>query len=422
MFGSILLVIVALLLSAFFSGVEIAYLSANKLSIEVFKNKDSKKGKILSSLYNDPKSFLSTLLVGNNIALVLFTIFMTGITQPLLTEYLPLTDAAIGLINTFLLTIIVLITGEYIPKTIFRIYANELIFKLAYPINFFKILLAIPSWILTVVSKAIIKLFFKNAVVTEENVITKQDLEHYISSNVTEEKDFDKEILNNALNLNLIKVKDCMVPRNEIVFIDKSDDMEEIKKAFMESKHSRLLVTDGDIENIVGYVHHQFLLKNPVSIKKFIMDLEYVPEVMNVQDLMYKFIKTSTNIAVVVDEYGSTAGLITLEDILEEIFGEIDDEHDDEDFEESKISENEYIFSGRLEMDYINSRFPELELPEGEYVTLSGYIVMTHGSIPEQGEEILLENFKFIILTVSGTKIETVKVVKLTGNPDEENV
>ena len=368
MLGSILLVIIALLLSAFFSGVEIAYLSANKLSIEVFKNKDSKKGKILSSLYNDPKSFLSTLLVGNNIALVLFTIFMTGITQPLLTEYLPLTDAAIGLINTFLLTIIVLITGEYIPKTIFRIYANELIFKLAYPINFFKIVLAIPSWILTVVSKAIIKLFFKNAVVTEENVITKQDLEHYISSNVTEEKDFDKEILNNALNLNLIKVKDCMVPRNEIVFIDKSDDMEEIKKAFIESKHSRLLVTDGDVENIIGYVHHQFLLKNPVSIKKFIMELEYVPEVMNVQDLMYKFIKTSTNIAVVVDEYGSTAGLITLEDILEEIFGEIDDEHDDEDFEESKISDNEYIFSGRLEMGYINSRFPELELPEGEYV------------------------------------------------------
>ena len=415
MIVTIILVIVALLLSAFFSGVEIAYLSANKLSIEVFKNKDVKKGKILTLLYNDPKSFLSTLLVGNNIALVMFTIFMTTLTQPLLTSVLPLNNAVIGLVNTFLLTVIVLITGEYIPKTLFRIYANELIFKLAYPINFFRIILAVPAWFLTKVSKGLIRLFFKDSGDETETMITKQDLEHYIASNVNEEKDIDKEILTNALNLNLIKVKDCMVPRNEIVFVDKSDNLDEIKSAFMDSKHSRLVVTDGDIENIIGYVHHQFLLKNPTGIKKFIMDLEFVPEVMNVQDLMYKFIKTGTNIAVVVDEYGSTAGLITLEDILEEIFGEIDDEHDDEDFEESKIAENEYIFSGRLEMDYINSRFPELQLPEGDYVTLSGYIVMTHGSIPEQGEEILLDNFKFVILTVSGTKIETVKVIKLTG-------
>jgi putative hemolysin len=420
MIGTILLVIIALGLSAFFSGVEIAYLSANKLSIEVFKNKDVKKGKILTTLYNDPKSFLSTLLVGNNISLVMFTIFMTSLTQPLLTSVLPLNNAVIGLINTFILTIIVLLTGEYIPKTLFRIYANELIFKLAYPINFFRVILAVPSWVLTMVSKGFIRLFFKDTGDETENVITKQDLEHYISSNVNEEKDIDKEILTNALNLNLIKVKDCMIPRNEIVFVDKNDDMEEIRKAFIESKHSRLVVTDGDIENIIGYVHHQFLLKNPAGMKKFIMEMEFVPEVMNVQDLMYKFIKTSTNIAVVVDEYGSTAGLITLEDILEEIFGEIDDEHDDEAFEESKINDNEYIFSGRLEMDYLNSKFPDLHMPEGDYVTLSGYIVMTHGSIPEKGEEILLDNFKFIILSVSGTKIETVKVIKLTGEENED--
>lgn len=416
MFGTIVLVLISLLLSAFFSGVEIAYLSANKLSIEVFKNKDSKKGKILSTLYNDPKSFLSSLLVGNNIALVMFTILTTGITQPLLTAVLPFNNAAIGLINTFILTIIILITGEYIPKTIFRIYANELIFKLAYPINFFRLILTFPAWILTGISKLIIRVFFKDTGDVVESVITKQDLEHYIATNVHEEKDIDKEILNNALNLNLIRVKDCMIPRNEIVFIDKNDDMDEIKKAFVESKHSRLIVVDGDIENIVGYVHHQLLLKNPSSIKKFILDMDFVPEVMNVQDLMYKFIKSGTNIAIVVDEFGSTAGLITLEDILEEIFGEIDDEHDDEDFEASKISDHEYIFSGRLEMDYINTRFPEIQLPVGDYVTLSGYIVMTHGSIPEQGEEIILDNFKFIILTVSGTKIETVKVMKLNGD------
>lgn len=418
MFGTIVLVLISLLLSAFFSGVEIAYLSANKLSIEVFKNKDSKKGKILTTLYNDPKSFLSTLLVGNNIALVMFTILITSITQPFLTAVLPLNNAAIGLLNTFILTIIVLIGGEYIPKTLFRIYANELIFKLAYPINFFRLVLAVPAWILTKISKLFIRIFFKDTGDEVESVITKQDLEHYIASNVNEEKDIDKEILNNALNLNLIRVKDCMIPRNEIVFVDKNDNMDEIRNAFIESKHSRLIVTDGDIENIIGYVHHQLLLKNPASIKKFILEMDFVPEVMNVQDLMYKFIKSGTNIAVVVDEFGGTAGLITLEDILEEIFGEIDDEHDDEDFEESQISENEYIFSGRLEMDYINTRYPDIMLPEGDYVTLSGYIVMTHGSIPEQGQEIILDNFKFVILTVSGTKIETVKVIKMTG---EEN-
>jgi putative hemolysin len=413
MVGTIILVIIAILLSAFFSGVEIAYLSANKLSIEVFKNKDVKKGKIITELYNDPKTFLSTLLVGNNIALVLFTIFMTSLTQPVLTAFLPFNNAVIGLINTFLLTIIILLLGEYLPKTLFRIYANELIFKLAYPINFFKFILAAPAWILTTVSKSFIKLFYPNSETESETVITKQDFEHYIATNVNEEKDIDKEILTNALNLNLIKVRDCMIPRNEIVFVDKNDDMDEIKKAFIESKHSRLIVTDGDIENVVGYVHHQLLLKNPSSIKKSIMEMEYVPEVMNVQDLMYKFIRTGTNIAVVVDEYGSTAGMITLEDILEEIFGEIEDEHDDEAFEELKISDNEYIFSGRLEMGYINTTFPEICLPEGEYVTLSGYIVMTHGSIPEQGEIIELNNFKFEIISVSGTKIETVKVIKL---------
>jgi putative hemolysin len=413
MVGTIILVIIAILLSAFFSGVEIAYLSANKLSIEVFKNKDVKKGKIITELYNDPKTFLSTLLVGNNIALVLFTIFMTSLTQPVLTAFLPFNNAVIGLINTFLLTIIILLLGEYLPKTLFRIYANELIFKLAYPINFFKFILAAPAWILTTVSKSFIKLFYPNSETESETVITKQDFEHYIATNVNEEKDIDKEILTNALNLNLIKVRDCMIPRNEIVFVDKNDDMDEIKRAFIESKHSRLIVTDGDIENVVGYVHHQLLLKNPSSIKKSIMEMEYVPEVMNVQDLMYKFIRTGTNIAVVVDEYGSTAGMITLEDILEEIFGEIEDEHDDEAFEELKISDNEYIFSGRLEMGYINTTFPEICLPEGEYVTLSGYIVMTHGSIPEQGEIIELDNFKFEIISVSGTKIETVKVIKL---------
>jgi putative hemolysin len=286
-------------------------------------------------------------------------------------------------------------------------------------LRFFTWILLIPSWLLTKTSNVVIRLIFGKIESSDENNITKLDLEHYIQSNVNEEKEIDKEILANALNLNLLKVRDCMIPRNEIVFIDKSDDLQTVKDTFISSKHSRLIVTDGEVENVVGYFHHQQLFKNISSIKRNIMDIDFVPEVMNVQDLLYKFIKSGTNIACVVDEFGGTAGIITLEDILEEIFGEIADEHDEEDFTDKMISENEFIFSGRIELGFINSKYKQLNLPEEEYVTLSGYIVMTHGSIPEVGEEIVLENYRFIILSKSDTKIEEVRVIKMLNSSDK---
>ncbi|MBK9735436.1 MAG: HlyC/CorC family transporter [Saprospiraceae bacterium] len=422
MLTTISLVIITIILSAFFSGSEIAYLSANKLSIEVLKNKGSKKGLVLTDLYKDPKTFLSTMLVGNNIVLVMYTIFFSPLITPVIQMILPFGSFGVSLTTTIILTIVILIFGEFIPKTLCRLYANELIFRLAYPLRFAKWILSAPSWIMTKTSNSIIKLIFGRIESDQENSITKLDLEHYIqSNNVNEDKDIDKEILTNALNLNLLKVRECMIPRNEIVFIDKNDDLATTKQAFISSKHSRLIVVDGDVENIVGYIHHQQLFKNITSIKRHIMDIDYVPDVMNVQDLMYKFIKNSTNIACVVDEFGGTAGMITLEDILEEIFGEIADEHDDEDFTETIISENEFIFSGRLELGYLNSKYENLNLPEEEYVTLSGYIVMTHGSIPEEGEEIELENYKFIIISKSDTKIEEVKVIK-TMKHSEKNI
>lgn len=419
MITSVILVLITLILSGFFSGSEIAYLSANKLSVEVLKNKGSKKGQILTSLYNDPKSFLSTMLVGNNIVLVMYTIFFSSIVTPLLVMVFPEGSFAVSFFTTVVLTIIILIFGEFIPKTIFRLYANELIFRLARPLKFFTWILLIPSWLLTKTSNIVIRLIFGNIESSGENNITKLDLEHYIQSNVNEEKEIDKEILANALNLNLLKVRDCMIPRNEIVFIDKSDDLQTVKDTFISSKHSRLIVTDGEVENVVGYFHHQQLFKNISSIKRNIMDIDFVPEVMNVQDLLYKFIKHGTNIACVVDEFGGTAGIITLEDILEEIFGEIADEHDEEDFTDKMISENEFIFSGRIELGFINSKYKQLNLPEEEYVTLSGYIVMTHGSIPELGEEIVLENYRFVILSKSDTKIEEVRVIKMLNSSDK---
>jgi putative hemolysin len=416
---SVFLVILMILLSAFFSGSEIAFLSANKLSLQVLKNKGSKKGEILTMLYNDPKSFISTMLVGNNIVLVMYTIFFSSIFTPLLHMVLPEDSFAVSFLTTAVLTIIIVIFGEFLPKTIFRLYANELIYRLARPLRFFTWILLVPSWLLTKTSNLVIRLIFGKIESNDDNNITKLDLEHYIQSNVNEEKEIDKEILANALNLNLLKVRDCMIPRNEIVFIDKSDDLQTVKQTFISSKHSRLIVTDGEVENVVGYFHHQQLFKNISSIKRNIMDIDFVPEVMNVQDLLYKFIKSGTNIACVVDEFGGTAGIITLEDILEEIFGEIADEHDEEDFTDKMISENEFIFSGRIELGFINSKYKQLNLPEEEYVTLSGYIVMTHGSIPEVGEEIVLENYRFIILSKSDTKIEEVRVIKMLNASDK---
>lgn len=408
-------------MSAFFSGSEIAYLSANKLSIEVLKNKSSKRGRILTELYNDPKTFLSTILVGNNIVLVIYTILFSSLITPALEIVLPAGNLAISLVTTLILTIVILIFGEFLPKTIFRLYANELIYKLSPILKVTKWILLLPSWLLTKTSNLIIRILFGKIEADDDYSITKLDLEHYIQSNVNEEKDIDKEILTNALNLNQLKVRDCTVPRNEIVFVDKNDDIQEVKSVFIESKHSRLIVVDGDVENVVGYIHHQLLFKNVTSIKRNILDIDFVPDVMNLQDLMYKFIKDGNNIACVVDEFGSVAGIITLEDILEEIFGEIADEHDDEDFTEKMISDTEYVFSGRLELAYLNGKYENLDFPEEEYTTLSGFIVMTLGSIPEVGHEIELDKYKFEVLSKSDTKIEEVKVHVLSVH-SERNI
>jgi CBS domain containing-hemolysin-like protein len=416
---TVCLVILTLLLSAFFSGSEIAFLSANKLSVEVLKNKGSKRGQILTALYKDPKTFLSTMLVGNNVVLVIYTILFSSIVTPLLEMVIPTGNWGISFITTLILTLILLVFGEFLPKTLFRLYANELIFRFSPLLNFFKWLLVIPSWFLTKMSNLVIRIIFGKMETAEDNNITKLDLEHYIQSNVNEEKEIDKEILTNALNLNQLKVRDCMIPRNEIVFIDKNDDIHTVKEVFISSKHSRLIVADGEVENVVGYFHHQQLFKNITSIKRNIMEIDFVPDVMNVQDLMHKFIKDGSNIACVVDEFGGTAGIITLEDILEEIFGEIADEHDEEEFTEKMISDIEYIFSGRLELAYLNGKYENLDLPEEDYVTLSGYIVMTHGSIPEVGDEIQLENYNFIIISKSDTKIDEVRVIKTTSHSDK---
>jgi CBS domain containing-hemolysin-like protein len=410
MLSILIIVLVSLLLSAFFSGSEMAFVTANKLGVEVLKNKGHQKGKIIAKFYEEPRDFLGAMLVGNNISLVIFTIFMAQLIQPLFDSF----SADYPILELFLVTIIttivVLLFGEFLPKTFFRLFPNELLFRLAYPLRFFKWLMAVPAFFMTGLSNLLLKYILRMPTEDATSVLTRVDLEHFIEDSVTESEDIDKEILTNALNLGSLKVRDCMIPRTEMVYVDNDATYEEVLGLFKSSKMSRIVVIENDIENVVGYIHHQQLLDNSRNIKKLILPLPYVPEAMNVQDLMHKFIKDGSNIACVVDEFGGTAGLITLEDILEEIFGEIEDEHDQEDYTEEMISENEYLFSGRLELDYLNEKYEHLKLPDGDFQTLSGYIVMTHGSIPETGTELKLENYKFILEEVGETRIELVRV------------
>lgn len=414
-------IIISLLLSAFFSGSEIAFVSSNKLGIEVLQDKGTRRGKLIYDMFQNARKFIATALVGNNIALVVFTILMTEFLAPLFGQSNP--DAlGVLIINTIIITIVVLIFGEFLPKTFSRLYATNFLYTAAYPLKFFQWLLAMPTWIMTKLSSFILRYIFRAPVEKTDNALSMIDLQHFINEEVSEEdENIDKEILTNALNLNQLKVRDCMIPRTEITDIDISDSMDDLLKVFKESNHSRIIVADGDVENVIGYVHHQQLLSNPSSIKKIVMMLPYVPEAMNIQLLLNRFIAERNSIACVVDEFGGTAGIITLEDILEEIFGEIEDEHDSEDLIDSQISDTEFQFSGRMELDVINEKYKELNIPEGEYHTLSGYIVMTSGSIPAEGSEIELDGMRFILERVSEKKIDIVRLVKLDSDEEEND-
>lgn len=411
---SITFIIIFLILSALFSGTEIAFISANKLKVELKKKKGALRGSIIANFYERPSDFIGMLLVGNNIALVVFSYLMTRQLSPVIIEQWGIENELVVLfVNTIIITIVVLIFGEFLPKTLFRLYADEILYFLAYPLKVIQWLLALPSWVMTRSSTALLRLFIKTPIEASESTFTRLDLENFINDPRTDsEEEIDKELFGNALNLKDTRVRDCMVPRTEIENIDVTATVAELLKLFKSTKLSRIIVTEGDTDNVLGYVHHQQLLDQPQDIRSQIMDIPFVPEVMNATDLMNRFIKERLSIACVVDEFGSVSGIITLEDILEEIFGEIEDEYDQEDYIERQISEDEFLFSGRLEIDQLNNKY-NLEFPDGEYQTLSGYLVMTTETIPDQGTVIELEGYRFIFEQVSNTKIETVRVIRL---------
>jgi len=413
----IFLIIVFLLLSALFSGTEIAFISASKLRVELSKKRDTMNSRIMGGFYDKPNKFISTLLVGNNIALAFFTLLL----EIFLDGMMPLEEGGWKLlIYTLISTLIVLIFGEFLPKTIFKHLADQAVYALAIPLRIIQSILFLPAWIMNRCSSFILKYFFRVPTENVEYQITKMDLGHFIKNSSKESDDeINTDIFEKALHLEEQRVKSCLVPRTEIEAIDISNSIDELLELIKTTNLSRILVTaDGDINDILGYVHHQQLLKHPKDIKSILLDIPFVPEAMRIRDLLNRFIKENISIACVVDEYGGTAGIVTMEDIVEEIFGEIEDEHDQEEHVETKLSDNEFIFSGRLEINYLNEKY-ELDFPEGEYTTLSGYLVMTSESIPEKDTEIEMDGYTFIIELVGDTKIDTIRVIK-HQNHDEE--
>ncbi|OAV44323.1 hemolysin family protein [Lewinella sp. 4G2] len=408
-------IIAFLFLSALFSGSEIAYVSANKLKVELKKKRGTGQSRILASWYERPADFLSAMLVGNNIALVAFTSLITVPITTLLASYTGITgELTLLLVNTLIITLIVLIFGEYLPKTLFRLYADDALYTLAYPIRGLAWLLYLPSKIMTGVSNLLLQLVFKEPGEDLDNVLTRLDLEKFVNESGSGDEEpggIDTKLFGNALNLNNVRLRDCMIPRNEIVVIDVNATIDELEEKFRDSRLSRLLVYKDDVDEILGYVHHHQLLRMPETLADIVLDIKFLPEVARVTDVLHDTIKEQLSIACVVDEFGSVAGVITMEDMLEEIFGEIDDEHDDDTYVEEELEDDRYLFSGRLEVSYLNEKY-DLQLPEADYHTLSGLVTGVAERVPERNELIEIKGYRLIMVEVSNTKVELIRVEK----------
>lgn len=408
------IIITSILLSAFFSGMEIAFVSSNKLHIELEKKREGIIAKILSRITKKSSRFITTMLVGNNIALVIYSYYM----GQFLLQLLPVegfNDFSILLLQTVISTLVILVTAEFLPKAIFRIYANDVLKIFAIPAFMFYYIFHVFSTVISGISDFFLKVVFKTDKDIQQTEFSKEELGNYISQQIEtgadrEELDSEIQIFQNALEFHNVRAREIMVPRTEIVSVDIFDNVDNLKYRFVETGLSKVIVHKNSLDDILGYVNAFELFKRPKTIKSILLPVELVPESMMISDLLNLLTKKRKSVAVVIDEYGGTSGIITVEDIVEELFGEIEDEHDVQEFREEVLGDHEFNFSARLEVDYVNETY-NLSIPKSEaYSTLGGFIINHTEDIPEENEELEIENFKIKILKTSGSKIDEINL------------
>lgn len=414
----IYIVILSLLASAIFSGMEIAFLSTNRLQLELDLKKNKFSAKIINKFFRNQSQFIGCLLLCNNIANVIYGIAIARILEPWVIDILPeviVNDFTVLLCQTILSTLLVLITGEFLPKIIFGINPNKSMRIFAIPaITLFIVLYPI-ILIFISISELVIKYILRVDIPHEDYKLNTIDLNDYIKEYANpddENEDIQQgiELFQNAIEFHNVKLRECMVPRTEIQAVDIEDDIKEVKRVFEDTKHSKLLVYENNIDNIIGYIHINDVLTRTTDIRLKVRPIDFYPETYSAQELLKKLSKKRQSIAVVVDEFGGTSGIISIEDLIEEIFGEIEDEFDEEETMEKTINADDHIFSARLEIDYLNKNY-KYNFPESDdYETLAGYIIHYHESIPEMGEEIAIGNYIFKIIKATDTKLEEVEI------------
>lgn len=414
--SSLLIILVSLIASAFFSGTEIAFISANKLKIELDRQKGYISGKILSSFVKNDSRFIATMLLGNNIALVVYGIWMAQIMEPWISPLVYGNDALILAIQTILSTLLILFTAEFLPKATFQINPNRVLQFLSVPLVLVYAILFPLTLFTLFLSSGVLRLF-KIKTKNGATVFSKIDLDDYVrdlnermEEGAENELDNEMQILQNALGFSEIKARDCMIPRTDIIALEVEESIDELKNKFIETGLSKILIYRDTIDNIIGYSHGFELFKKPARIKEILIPISFVPEAMPAKEMLEVFAKQHGNVAVVVDEFGGTSGMVTIEDIVEEIFGDIEDEHDNDELIEKKLDYNLFLFSGRQDIDYLNEEY-NLELEEStEYETLGGLILHHLASIPTVGTVLELEKHKLTIEEVSERKIEVIKL------------
>ena len=407
--------LITMAFSAFFSGMEIAFVSVDKLRFEM-ERKDGVTSRILSYFFRNSNNFISTMLVGNNIALVIYGILMAQVIKVHLLGDLISNDFVEVLLQTVISTLIILVTGEFLPKTLFKINPNLVLKVCAFPLLICYVILYPISQLSSGLSYLFLRRFgMKINKEASDKAFGKVDLDYFVQSSIDnaedeEELDTEVKIFQNALDFSSIKIRDCIVPRTEVVAVDLTTSLEELKSLFVESGISKIIVYDGNIDNVVGYIHSSEMFRNPADWRNNVKEVPIVPETMAAHKLMKLFMQQKKTIAVVVDEFGGTSGIVSLEDLVEEIFGDIEDEHDNTSYVCKQIGESEYVLSGRLEIEKVNETF-NLDLPEeDDYMTVGGLILNRYQSFPKLHEVVTIEKFQFKIIKVTATKIELVRL------------